>query len=64
MPKVRPPPIVLTLQQQIHSWRQRAQTLRMIAASSHDATVRRNLIERAESWERRARAAEEGETKD
>ena len=61
MPKSRQAPIVLTLQQKVRSLRQRGQTLRMIAASSHDATARQVLIRRAEVWEEQAAAAERGD---
>jgi hypothetical protein len=53
MSRTRPSPIVLTPQQQVHSWRSRADTLRRIAATSRDPTARRVLLERAETWEKR-----------
>jgi hypothetical protein len=58
MPKIRPAPVVLTLQQQLYSWRSRAETLRSIAASSRDQAARAVLTQRAEIWEKRAAEAE------
>ena len=58
MPKLPQPPVVLTLAQKIQSWRQRAQTLRMIAASSRDEKARAVLMARAAEWERKAEEAE------
>lgn len=58
MPRMKPAPVVLTLQQNIQSWRQRAQTLRMIAASSRDQSARAVLAERAAQWESKAAEAE------
>jgi len=58
MPRKKPAPVVLTVQQNIQSWRQRAQTLRMIAASSRDQSARAVLNERAAQWESKAAEAE------
>jgi len=55
---MKPAPVILTLQQNIQSWRQRAQTLRMIAASSRDQSARAVLSERAAQWESKAAEAE------
>lgn len=59
MPRMKPAPVVLTVQQNIQSWRQRAQTLRMIAASSRDQSARAVLSERAAQWDSKAAEAEQ-----
>lgn len=58
MPRPRQTPVVLSLEQQTKSWRQRAETLRRIAASSRDPRARTVLTQRAELWERQATEAE------
>jgi hypothetical protein len=58
MPKTHSAPVVLTLQQQLYSWRNRAETLRSIAAASRDQAARAVLTQRAEAWEKRAAEAE------
>ena len=42
-------------------WRSRAKELRAMAAKTHDADVRANLLELAESYERIATMAEQNE---
>lgn len=58
MPKLPQTPVVLTPAQKIQSWRQQAQTLRMIAASSRNENARATLIARAADLERQADEAE------
>ncbi len=58
MPRPKQAPVVLTLQQKVQSWRHRGRNLRMIAATSHNASARKVLIQRAEFWEEQAVAAE------
>lgn len=62
MPKLKPLPVVLSIQQQASNWRKRGETLRSIAGCMQSEDARASLLRQAAKWDAMAKQAETGDT--